>query len=170
MAKLEKSFQALKKGDERAFSEIYRKTHRLVYYTVYEMLKDEEAAKDIVQDAYLRVHKKISSYRSGSPKAWILTIARNLAINEYNRRKRVVFLEEEKIDYFSGKPRKDTPLIDLAAKNLPEDEFMILMLCVCERYKRREVAEIMKLSVSGVTWKLNRALDKLRKLAKEAEL
>ena len=50
MAKLEKSFQALKKGDERAFSEI-PETHRLVYYTVYQILKDEEAAKDIVQDA-----------------------------------------------------------------------------------------------------------------------
>ena len=76
-----------------------------------------------------------------------------------------MFLEEEKIDYFSGNREKTLLLIDLAAKNLPEDEFMILMLCVCERYQRREVA-IMKLSVSGVTWKLNRALDKLRKLAK----
>ena len=169
MAKLEKSFQALKKGDERAFSEIYRKTHRLVYYTVYQILKDEEAAKDIVQDAYLRVHKNLlvpqrfpeSLDPHDCPESRHQRIQPQEAGRvPRGRENRLLFRRTE----------KRHSLIDLAAKNLPEDEFMILMLCVCERYKRREVAEIMKLSVSGVTWKLNRALDKLRKLAKEAEL
>lgn len=170
MLKLEKAFQALKKGDETAFVEIYEATHRLVYYTIYQILKDSELAKDIMQDTYLKVHEKIDSYRSDSPKAWIMTIARNLAINAYNRRKKELLLDYETIDYLAAEERKTTPLIDLAAKKLSEDEFLILMLCVCERYKRREVAEIMNLSTSGVTWKLNQALEKLKRLAKEAEL
>ncbi|HHX81078.1 MAG TPA: hypothetical protein GX692_08455 [Acholeplasmataceae bacterium] len=46
MLKLEKAMQALKKGDETAFLEIYQTTHRLVYYTVYQILKDSELSKD----------------------------------------------------------------------------------------------------------------------------
>ncbi len=92
MLKLEKAFQALKKGDETAFVEIYEATHRLVYYTIYQILKDSELAKDIMQDTYLKVHEKIDSYRFDSPKAWIMTIARNLAINAYNRRKKNCYL------------------------------------------------------------------------------
>ncbi|HEY8396232.1 MAG TPA: RNA polymerase sigma factor [Bacilli bacterium] len=169
MVNLEKAFQALKKGDEAAFADIYEATHRLVYYTIYQILKNKELAEDIMQDTFLKVYEKIDAYRADSPKAWIVTIARNLAINEYNRRKKVSLLDDETLDYITEKENKDTPLIELAAKNLPEDEFMILMLCVCERYKRREVAKIMKLSTSGVTWKLNRALEKLKNLAKEVE-
>jgi len=37
------------------------------------------------------------------------------------------------------------------------------MLCVVEGYKRREVAKMYNLSTSGVTWKLNNALEKLRR-------
>ena len=38
------------------------------------------------------------------------------------------------------------------------------MLCICEGYKRREVAEITGLSTSGVTWKLHNALEKLKSI------
>ena len=45
----------------------------------------------------------------------------------------------------------DTPLIDLASRILEEDEFNIVMLCVVEKYKRREVAKLFNLSTSRVT-------------------
>jgi RNA polymerase sigma-70 factor (ECF subfamily) len=166
---LEKNIQALKKGNEEAFNNIYEATHRLVYYTIYSILKDSDLSEDIMQNTYLKVYEKVNSYESKSPKAWIVTIAKNLAINEYNRRKKEVLLDHEVIDALASNENTKTPLIDLASKNLPEDEFMILMLCICENYKRREVAAIMNLSTSGVTWKLNQALDKLKKIVKVVE-
>lgn len=165
--RLEKSMQLLKSGDTSAFDNIYEETNRMVYYIIYSILKDHGRTEDVMQNVYMRVYDKINMYKEEiSAKAWISTIARNLALNEYNKYKKDTIIDLEEADFASeGVSREDTPLIDLASKNLEEDEFMIVMLCVCEGYKRREVAQIMNLSTSGVTWKLDQALNKLRKIA-----
>lgn len=157
--KLIKAMEALKNGDDSSFDVIYDQTNRLVYYVIYSILKNHHQSEDVMQDVYMKVCEKISSY-TNSPKAWISTIARNLAINQYNKNKKEV--SDFDFDKIST-TRPETPLIDLAAKILPEDEFTITMLCVCEGYKRREVAKIVNLSTSGVTWKLDNALKKLKK-------
>jgi RNA polymerase sigma-70 factor (ECF subfamily) len=159
--RLEKSMIALKNGDESSFDFIYEQTHRLVYYIIYPIVKDQGRAEDVMQSVYMKVYDKISTY-THSPKAWIGTIARNLAINEYNKNKDNQVIDYETADLNSDK-KQDTPLIDMASKVLNEDEFMIVMLCVCEEYKRREVAKLMNLSTSGVSWKLDQALKKLKK-------
>jgi RNA polymerase sigma-70 factor (ECF subfamily) len=166
---LEKGMQALKNGDDSGFNVIYDQTHRLVYYVIFSILKDSYISEDIMQNTYIKIYQNIKSYQSNAPKAWITTIARNLAINEYNRKKHEQMVDIDEFGYIPDgtSERKDTPIIDLASKNLEDDEFMIVMLCVVEGYKRREVAKLTNLSTSGVTWKLNNALEKLRKLVEE---
>lgn len=161
--RLEKSMLLLKNGDDREFNIIYEETNRLVYYIIYSILKNKEESEDVMQQVYMKIYDKIDQY-TDSPKAWISTIARNLAINQYNKNKKqnVGYLDDTDLMKI-GASDGDTPLIDLAAKILDEEEFKIVMLCVVENYKRREVAEIFNLSTSGVTWKLNNALEKLRK-------
>lgn len=167
---LAKKMQALKNGDENAFDSIYEDTHRLVYYVIFSILKDSFLSEDIMQNTFIKVYENISKYDNHEPKAWITTIARNLAINEYNRRKRIDVVDVEKLDdHTSNNKNTDTPLIDLAARTLSHEEFLIVMLCVVDGYKRREVANIINKSTSGVTWLLNNSLDKLRKLVKEEE-
>ena len=58
-------------------------------------------------------------------------------------------------------------LIDLAKRLLPEDEFVILMLITAAGYKRREIAEMLDMPVPTVTWKFNKAIDKMRKSLEE---
>lgn len=161
--RLEKSMLALKNGDDSNFDIIYEETHRLVYYIIYSILKNKEESEDIMQQVYMKIYEKIHQY-TDSPKAWISMIARNLAINQYNKNKK------EKVSYIEDTDLlkvesldKDTPLIDLASRVLDEEEFNIVMLCVVENYTRREVSRMYNLSISGVTWKLNNALDKIRK-------
>lgn len=155
--------QALKNGDDSYFDIIYEQTHRLVYYIIYSILKNKEDSEDIMQQVYMRIYEKIDQY-TDSPKAWISMIARNLAINQYNKNKREKnnYLDDDVLLSIASYDEK-TPLIDMASKVLDEEEFTIVMLCVVEKYKRREVAELYNLSTSGVTWKLNNALEKLRK-------
>ena len=50
----------------------------------------------------------------------------------------------------------------MAAKVLAEDEYEILMLCQVAGYKRREVADMLKIPIGTVTWKNNEALKKLK--------
>ena len=161
--RLEKSMLLLKNGDDREFDIIYDETNRLVFYIIYSILKNKEESEDVMQQVYMKIYEKIDQY-TGSPKAWISAIARNLAINQYNknRKQSVSYLDDTELMKL-GLSNENTPLIDLASKILDEEEFNIVMLCVVENYRRREVAEIYNLSTSGVTWKLNNALEKIRK-------
>ncbi len=170
--KLEKYMLMLKEGDTSAFTYIYEQTHRMVFYIIYPIVKDYALAEDVMQNVFINIYEKIDLYKDNiSPKAWIATIARNLAINEYKKLKKNVTVDVDTMDaLIPDKQTPETPLIDLAESSLPEDEFLIVMLCVCEGYKRREVAEILNLSISGVTWKLNNALEKLKILTEGGAL
>ncbi len=164
--KIEKSMQLLKNGDTSAFDTIYEQTHRMVFYIVYPIVKDYARAEDVTQNVFVKIFEKIKLYKDNtSAKAWIAAIAKNLALNEYKKYKNDVVVDIEETNYITDDAKEEnTPLIDLAKDNLTEDEFMIVMLCVCEGYKRREVAKLLNLSTSGVTWKLDNSLKKLKSL------
>lgn len=164
--KLESAMKAFQNGDVDGFNTIYQAIHRLVFYVIYGIVKDYQRAEDLLQNVFMTVYEKKDEYRKKeSVKAWIIQIARNMALNEWKREQRVVVSERDTIDAIHKKENEanpDTPLIDLAKDILPEDEFLIVMLCVVEGYTRREVGKLLNLSTSGVTWKLNRALEQLR--------
>jgi RNA polymerase sigma-70 factor (ECF subfamily) len=167
--RLENSMKRLKQGDLEAFDDIYEQTHRMVYYVIYHVLGDTRLSEDVMQDTYMRIIDKISQYEPNTtPKAWIAQIAKNLALNEIKKVQKMSTIDSETLDVIpDSTPKKETPLIDLAKKNLPEDEFLILMLCIGEGYTRREASKIVGLSTSGVTWKLQEAMKKMKKLVKE---
>mgnify|MGYP000952194379 FL=1 len=160
--RLKRSMEKLQQGNDEAFEYIYDSTHRLVYYQIYSILKSHQEAENIMQDVYIKVYRNIDKYKNDNPRAWIVTIARNEAINKYHKNKKEVFMDEEELDAFSEEDEK-TPLINLAAKILDEEEFLLVAYSVLEGKSRREVAKILDLSPSGVTYKLNLALEKLKK-------
>ncbi|MFA5719934.1 MAG: RNA polymerase sigma factor [Acholeplasmataceae bacterium] len=158
--------ERLKKGDINAMDVIYDETHKLIYYHAYHILKDPYLTEDIVQETYLKIHADINIYQNQNPRAWIITIAKNLSLNLLKRESRTIVVDESSLDVIDSK-QSDTPLIELANHLLDEEEFMILMYCVVEEQTRRKVGELLGLSTRGVTYKLNVALDKLRQYIKE---
>lgn len=163
MKKLERAMEKLRKGDNSAFETIYDLTHRLVYYVVYRVLRNEEESKEITQEVYMRVVRSINTYKSDNAQAWITTIAKNLAINEYNRKKRKPQYNIEDLSLVKDPAEvKDTPTIDLAMEILTEEEYLIVMLATTQNYTRKKLGEMFNLSTSGVTYKLNEALNKLK--------
>ena len=48
-------------GDNAAFEALYQETFRSVYFTCFELLKDEQEAQDITQDVYLTVYEQLST-------------------------------------------------------------------------------------------------------------
>ena len=167
--RLENSMKRLKQGDLEAFNDIYEQTHRIVYYVIYRIVGNNSLAEDVMQEAYMRLVDKINQYEPRmTPKAWIVQMATNLALNEYKKVQHNVSIDDDALDYIvDPTPRQETPLIDLAKNNLPEDEFLVLMLCVGEGHTRHEVGKVVGLSTSGVTWKLNQAMKKMKILVKE---
>jgi len=167
---LEEAMVSLQEGNLDSFDMIYESTYQSIFFIIYGVLKDYHLAEDVSQNAYLRICEKIHLYKRGTnPKAWMATIARNLALNELRKLKKELIVDLDTIDYleYTNNPTDvETPLIDLARANLSDIEFQILMLCTVNQYKRREAAKLLNMPISTVTWHYQRAIKKLRKLIK----
>jgi RNA polymerase sigma-70 factor (ECF subfamily) len=75
-------------GDSSALGLLYDRYSANVYALALRMLGDRQLAEELVQETFLRVWRQASTYRMvrGALVAWILSIARNLAIDELRRR------------------------------------------------------------------------------------
>lgn len=173
--KLEKALIALKNGDTNSLATIYNLTSKGVFTFVLPIVKDYATAEDVMQQTYIAVYEKASYYQEGTNvRNWILTIAKNLAINEFNKRKKIVGFDydEDQVvpdGLYSIDQSVDTPTIRLASEILTESEFKILIMFTVGEYKHREIAELLDLPIGTVTWKYKVALEKLRKELEKRE-
>ena len=167
---LDKQMKRLSGGDASALESIYQKTHKAVYYTALSILKERSLAEDVMQTTYLKVIKNAKKYKSGTNvAAWVTSICRNEALNLKKKRGRETYVDErENVSLFGTQNTDDYGLIiDLARRTLPQDEFEILLLTAAAGYKRREIAEMLSLPVSTVTYKLGVATEKMLKALEE---
>jgi len=82
-------------GDRKAFSVLYDETSAKLFGVSLRILKDRAHAEDAVQEIYVRIWRRAGSFRAGqaSAMAWLVTIARNQAIDMVRAR------QPETLDY-----------------------------------------------------------------------
>lgn len=165
------ALQAIKLGDEGAFEYIYNYAKTAVFYCAYSILKDRGLAEDIMQNTFIKVRQYAYSYQKGTkPLAWITTIARNLSINEHNRRKREVYTDFTDYNTRASYSLSDDKFVlDAAFKHLKERERQLVIMHVLGGLKHRELAEIFNMPLGTVLFKYNSALKKLRKYITEGK-
>lgn len=166
---LEKALLALKNGNTDSLADIYDLTSKGVFTFILPIVRDYATAEDIMQQTYISIYEKISYYTPGTnPRNWILTIAKNLAINEFNKQKKKVGFDydEEQVvpeGLYSLDETLDTPTIKIANEILTEEEFKIVIMFAVGEYKHREIAELLNLPLGTVTWKYKNSIEKIRK-------
>ncbi len=169
---LEEYIQKLKLGDSSAFDEIYQLTYRKIFFVVLPILRDRSLTEDIMQDTYLKFLEKLYQYKATNSLAYILTIARNLALNEYNKRKREVKVVDSDMDQFCiadhieiGIENKE--LIQSALDVLNDLERNVFILHTIEDLRHREIALILNKPLGSITWTYQQAIKKMRKHLKD---
>lgn len=76
-----------RQGRDRAFRELVRRYERPVFSLIYRMVRDREAAEDLVQDSFVKVLNHLDRYRPEFKfSSWIFKIANNVAIDHLRRR------------------------------------------------------------------------------------
>jgi len=80
---LERLLLRMSRKEEAAFEALHAATKRKLFSTVLLVVKRRHLADEILQEAYVRIWLNAAAYRStmGSPMMWMITIARNLAID-----------------------------------------------------------------------------------------
>src|SRR5882762_1413018 len=137
------------------------------------LLRNEQDAQDVVQEAYLRAFKSFGGFHGSNGKAWLLTIVRNTSYTLLKKNRAVdlttPFDEEiHTAGYESVSPAtilehsEDAELIREAMEELPAEFREILMLRHLEGLSYKEIADIAKIPPGTVMSRLARARSKLR--------
>lgn len=149
------------------FDEFYNNTKKTVFFSIAAIVKDNSTIDDLMQDTYIKFLENISKYKSKtSINAYLSTIAHNIAINYYNREKRLVH-DEEVIDYISDDTKKNNNYEEIEAlellKSLDDVSKEIVVLHVINDLKFKEIANIVNKPLGTVLWIYNKAIKELKK-------
>src|SRR5437899_3081409 len=137
------------------------------------LLRNEQDAQDIVQEAYLRAFKSFGGFHGSNGRAWLLTIVRNTAYTLLKKNHAVDLTTpfDEEI-HASGREAvspaaileraEDAELIKNAMDELPAEFREILTLRHQEELSYQEIGEILKIPTGTVMSRLARARAKLR--------
>jgi RNA polymerase sigma factor (sigma-70 family) len=137
------------------------------------LLRNEQDAQDVVQEAYLRAFKSFGGFHGSNGRAWLLTIVRNTSYTllKKNRAADLTTSFDEEIHavgHESVSPAtilehaEDAELIKNAMDALPAEFREILTLRHQESLSYTEIGEILKIPIGTVMSRLARARGKLR--------
>lgn len=88
-AQVDELIDRAKDGDHPSFEELVRRTYADTYTLAFRLVGDEEDARDVVQEAYLRAHKGIKRFRGDAQfSTWLHRITANCANTYLGRRGR----------------------------------------------------------------------------------
>lgn len=163
-----KTLEKLKKKDQQAFEKVYHETKNAVFAIIISITKNQDDAEDLMQDTYIKMLESINSYNpKKSFKTWIMTIAKNLAIDHYRRQRKtytVDMLEEEQVFFKADSYNPDSDIIALELLDtLTDDERIIVLLRVVDELTFKEISEVVDRPLGTVLWSYNNSMKKLEK-------
>jgi RNA polymerase sigma-70 factor (ECF subfamily) len=134
-----------------------------VYAFLVTMLGDRDAALDCAQDTFLRGYQELRRGKSLTG-AWLYKVARNRAIDELQRRKRIEAgleeSEERTAHHSEESPQTERTRRALAA--LPPHEREILYLAEVDGFSSREIGEMLGIRPGAVRMRISRAHKRFR--------
>ena len=152
-----------------------RKYQTPLYYLTLRFVRNEQAAADLTQTAFLRAFQGLEGFRQGASfKTWLYRIAINLCKNYLRDRDRKGLENSGEID----PPSHTNPLQELikhedqrlmiqAWRQLPEKQRLTVTLKIQEGMKYREIAEVLECSVGAVKANFHHACTKLKEILQE---
>jgi len=151
-----------------------------IYNFAYRITFNEDDAKDLVQETYLKAFRFIESFQKGTnAKAWLFRILKNSFINEFRKKNK----EPAKVDYqevetYYNSDEIDQPMtsdlrvetikekigdeVSVALNSLDIDFRTVIILCDLEGFTYEEMAKILDIPIGTVRSRLHRARNLLR--------
>ena len=165
--------QAIAKGDQKAFQELYQLFHLKVYNTALGYLQNEDDTEEVTQDVFVKIHQNAANFKGQSQvSTWIYRISINTSLNFLKKKKRFAIFRFGMPD--TNEPDFEHPGVLLENKekskilfktiqSLPDNQKTAFILCYVEDLPQQEVADIMEISLKAVESLLQRAKKNLRK-------
>lgn len=183
-----KAVELAKEGKEQGFEFLYESTYKSKYYLALQYMKDEESAKDVLQEAYMKAFSKLKDLEQ--PEAfsgWFGKIVANTAKNMLAKKNPYLFSdivsdeETEGWEYqiedvcIDNQPelsytRQETKeLVHELIDSLSEEQRMCILLFYIEEMSIKEIASILDCSENTVKSRLNYGRKNLKVKAEDLQ-
>jgi RNA polymerase sigma-70 factor (ECF subfamily) len=151
-------------GDLRAFEAVYYHYEQPMLSLAYRMLGNQEEAEDALQDAFLKLFRKVGKYRFDAAfSSWLYRIVANSCYDLLRKRKRAAQVDLDSIPETGTEDHSDVRVhLQKAINDLPHQMKACFVLNVQEGFKIREVAEMLGTKEGTVKAHIFRARARLR--------
>ncbi|HEY9225650.1 MAG TPA: sigma-70 family RNA polymerase sigma factor [Gemmatimonadaceae bacterium] len=156
-------------GDVQAFETLYRTHAPAIYALCRRMVGDESAARDLVQDVFVRAWERLPTFRGQSALAtWMHRLAVNVVLEQLRSTKRDVarFLDDADQDALPARPASPDIQMDLdrAVAQLPTGARTVFVLHDVHGYSHDEIAQMTGIAAGTARAQLFRARRALMRL------
>jgi RNA polymerase sigma-70 factor (ECF subfamily) len=174
--------KAAQRGDMRAFEELVARHRDKIYARAYSMMRNEEEAVDLSQEAWVKAWQRLKQFQGDSSfSTWMTRIVINLCLDQLRRMKRHRSESIEAMDEESGGVERQMPVItvnptagleraelrkriDQALSQLTYAHRTVLVLHEFEEMEYKEIAKKMECSIGTVMSRLFYARRKMAAL------
>jgi len=171
--------RAAQQGDLEAFEELVARHRDKIYARAYSMMRNEEEALDLSQEAWVKAWQRLAQFhRESSFGTWMTRIVINLCLDQLRKQKRQRSESLEAMDEESGGVERQMPAmvvnpterleraelrqrIDTALTQLSQEHRTALVLHEFEEMEYKEIARVMECSIGTVMSRLFYARRKL---------
>jgi RNA polymerase sigma-70 factor (ECF subfamily) len=175
--------EGLRLGDENAYEQLVTRFERPVYTLVYRLLSDPSEAADVVQEVFLKVFRKVDSFRGDcSLKTWIYRIAVHEAYNQrrwFQRHRRqetaLEATEEADVNYVDVLPDPGRSPFDVTLDHETREQIEYALQRVNPRFRAavvlrdieemsyEEIATVLQTNLGTVKSRILRGREALRR-------
>ncbi|MDE7322828.1 MAG: RNA polymerase sigma factor [Lachnospiraceae bacterium] len=167
--------ERMKSGDKNALHEIYEAYIGYIYSVVFQVVSNREDAEDVTSEFFIKLWRLADTYRGGNGhKAWMATIARNMAIDLLRKMRREVPTEDfsdSASESVSDECIEQEVIADVslrqALETLRPSEREVVNLKIMGDMTFQEIADILKIPLGTITWRYQNAIKKLRRCGYE---
>ncbi|RDY69076.1 RNA polymerase sigma factor [Halobacillus sp. SY10] len=167
-------YEQIRNKDKTALETLYNRYEKLLYSFAYRMMKDQQAAEEVMQDVFIKLWrgKGAGQYvkERGKFSSWLLTITRNASI-DLIRKKKVQEVEWDQRDSMNEEmpgveevvtDKEERDQLRKAIDTLPDEQQRMICLFYFQGLSQREIAEKCEIPLGTVKGRVRLALKKLR--------
>jgi len=160
-----------KSGEAESFSQLTDRYARCCYGYFYRLTGNTEVSDDLLSELFLRLVRKIGSYKGGSFESWLFKIATNI-FHDYlrgkQRRSKLLDVRKRQLESeVTEVKRSESESIDklqIQLGKLDADMRELIMLRFYSQLKLKEIARMRSEPIGTTLSKLHRGLRRLREL------